>query len=1039
MQSPPFELIDIVVRAGAGAGKTTELTQRVLKLAQDFHVKHQRYPHFVVTTFTRKATQELKERLMKEAMKRDDPGLIAFLKRPSQLHISTIHGILSIFLAKFGSIMGLSPKLIVVPDSRERFQIKKQIRELCQKNPQFNDDLQALLENCEFSDLQEAFGQYFRLKMQYGKIPYFQKADFEKHLEGKKETVLETMKALAWVIRDSDVPEVWQELAAFCEASVKNPDFAAIIENLPAPKKTKAIPDNVIELRDELKDLLKFFDNWRVTNEFFYYHEQTCGTFQRCAEALTDALLESKLFSGEITMQDLETLSLRLIRQHPEAAQSFSKQWDYWLVDEYQDTSPVQVELLKALSGEAKSFVVGDPQQSIYLFRGARSEVFSQRESLVESQKGVLFSKLTNYRSKPELLEFFNFLFAGISPQFQKMKPKAEPEASPKFSVAEIFVVGEEPVAEAPDAGQAKSAKAKSKTAAKKEITAQISGTVANETDQELETVLFRCHELIQKGVPLEKICVLFRSNRDLEELAWMALQNGIPVQALSAGQFFEQREIIDALALLKFLCNPHDNRNLLQILRSPLFRVPDQTLYEWCQEAGSSYWQSFLAHKHAVVLELLQALMATQEKGVGTLWRDLLVEKKYFHFAQSMDPSGKREANLWKLIHMVRSEERRPGFSYLEFLKDLDVRTLSTEESDEGEAVPVIEPKRVHLMTVHASKGLQFAHVILPRMGKTPPPVSPDFFLNDEQTGRWTLSLVEPEEGKKTASLSGVNLTETMKRRQKEEEDRVLYVALTRAEESVSLIWKQDPKSESWAGRMPLKLDEGHHQYENFCYQVRKGLFAATKMQMPELATAVQVQPYQSKSATETQTVSVTEMLEITTGHEPDKHKTEMADIQKAVTGVDVHRIFESLKYHWMKNPDYDWQTGLPDLPSGHQKALRYLAQDQQGLWLDVIRNGYVEYGLAVKMGEGLLQGQIDLWGADEQGRIWLVDYKTGSPRFQDKAFKQLEIYLWALHKMKKITKPEQVQLAVIYPFSEMTLVRPAQGWQPPDKLGKS
>jgi len=161
MQSPPFELIDIVVRAGAGAGKTTELTQRVLKLAQDFHQKHQRYPHFVVTTFTRKATQELKERLMKEAIKREDPGLVAFLKRPSQLHISTIHGILSLFLAKFGSIMGLSPKLIVVSDSRERFQIKKQIRELCQKNPQFNEDFQALLEGCEFKDLQKALGSYF--------------------------------------------------------------------------------------------------------------------------------------------------------------------------------------------------------------------------------------------------------------------------------------------------------------------------------------------------------------------------------------------------------------------------------------------------------------------------------------------------------------------------------------------------------------------------------------------------------------------------------------------------------------------------------------------------------------------------------------------------------------------------------------------------------------------------------------------------------------------------------------------------------------
>ena len=1004
MQSPPFELIDIVVRAGAGAGKTTELTQRVLKLAQDFNQKHQRYPHFVVTTFTRKATQELKERLMKEAMKREDEGLIAFLKRPSQLHISTIHGILSLFLSKFGSIMGLSPKLSIVSDSRERFQIKRQIRDLCQKSQQFNDDFQVLLESCEFSDLQKALGSYFRLKMQFGDIPAFEKKDFAKHLEAKTKLAKEQMTTLARAIRASDVPEAWQELAAFCETAVQVEEIAQVAEQMPSPRKSKTVPESVAEMRDELKESLQFFSHWRVSDDFAASHEQLATLFARCAEALSEQLLETKLFSGEITMQDLETLSLKLIRSHPEAAQSFSKQWDYWLVDEYQDTSPVQVELLKALSGESKSFVVGDPQQSIYLFRGARSEVFAEKEKLVEKQKGVLFSKLTNYRSKPELLEFFNFFFTSLSSQFQKMNPKSEPAVKPTAAIAEIFeVVSDE----------------------------------EGDRDVELETVLFRCQELIAQGVPLEKICVLFRSNRDLEDLAWMAQSYGIPVQALSAGQFFEKSEVIDALAILKFLCNPHDNRNLLQVLRSPLFRVSDQNLYEWCQKAGSSFWQSFLIQKHPVIQELQQWLFQTQEKGIGGVWRDLLVQKKYFHFAQSLDATGKREANLWKLIQMVRSEERRPGFSYLEFLKDLDSRALSTEEGDEGEAIPVIEPQKIHLMTVHASTGLQFAHVILPRMGKTSPPVSPDFFLFEDQTGRWTLSVVDPEEGKKVASLSGLNLMETMKRRQKEEEDRVLYVALTRAEESVSLIWEEEPKKESWAGRMKIGLGDGLHSYDHFCYQVRRGQFAPVKavIEAPKMIEALA--PLRGSSLPfVNQTVSVTEILDSQSTKAAGANKIEMADVQKAITGVDVHRIFESLKYKWMKDPSYDWQSDLSDLPVTHQKAMRYLAADQNGRWLDVIQNGHVEFGMAVKLGAGLLQGQIDLWGEDSEGQMWIVDYKTGSPKYQDKAFQQLEIYLWALQKMKKIRKDQTVRLAVIYPFSEMTLVRDPSGWSPPVEM---
>jgi ATP-dependent helicase/nuclease subunit A len=309
--------------------------------------------------------------------------------------------------------------------------------------------------------------------------------------------------------------------------------------------------------------------------------------------------------------------------------------------------------------------------------------------------------------------------------------------------------------------------------------------------------------------------------------------------------------------------------------------------------------------------------------------------------------------------------------------------------------------------------------------MGKVPPPLSPNFFLHDEQTGQWTLSLVDPEEGKKTASLSGVYLLETMKRRQKEEEDRVLYVALTRAEESVSLIWLENPKSESWAARMPLRLEVGEQAEEHFLYRVRKGLFQPQKFSLSESKVTAEVAPYRSTRSNEDQNISVTEIIEAKA--EGQRLKAEMADVQKAVTGVDVHRMFESLKYKWMKDPSFDWRSWLPELPESHRQALQFLAKDEKGRWLEIIRNGHVEYGLAVKLGAGLLQGQIDLWGQDSSGQVWVVDYKTGSPKYQEKAFQQLEVYLWALNKMKKIADPEKVILAVIYPFSEMTLVRQA------------
>lgn len=1014
LQSPPFELIDIVVRAGAGAGKTTELTTRVIRLAKNFQDRHNRYPHFVVTTFTRKATQELKERLLKEAMKKADSGLVDFVKRPSQLHISTIHGVLSVYLSRHGSSIGLSPKISVISESREKFQIKKKIRELCKKNEEFNESFQSLLENAEFSDVLSSLIQYFRLKLQFGKLNHFCETDFSGILNEKSQVLAEHIKILAEDIRASGAPETWQELGLYCEKSLldlKKSDsvqefWLKFAENMPGPRKTKTLAEGLAEARDKVKKNLEFFSSWRTSLDFWRSHESLCQKFFRCADVISEEILNIKLYSGEVTMQDLETLSLMLVRKHPETAEAFSKQWDYWLIDEYQDTSPAQVELLKALSGESKSFVVGDPQQSIYLFRGARSEVFSDKERTVQEQNGVLFSKLTNYRSRPELLEFFNSLFPQLGEQFRKMKAKPGSQEKAAEPVAEILIATDQP---------------------------------ESTQDSEFAAVIYRCQELIQKKVPHEKICVLSRSNKDLEEIAWLAQKFGLPVQVHSAGNFFERREVVDGLSLLKFLCNPHDNKNLLQLLRSPVFRVSDQQLYQWCQGAEASYWTFFVQQSNPVIRKLQSFLSQAREAGVGQTWCDLLVLEGYFRFVHSMDPTGKREANLWKLIHLVRSEERRPGFSYLEFLKALDLRSLSTEDVDQSEAVPVIEPQKVHLMTVHASKGLQFGHVILPKMGKTSPTPNAEFFLFDETTGQWTLSLVDPEEGKKVCSLSGLGLLEILKQRQKEEEDRVLYVALTRAEETVTLIWGENVKKDSWALRLPLKNEEGVHEEKHFQYRVRKDFFQPEILGSSAVRDFPEVKIFERGYRPEVESYSVTEILEKKQLSEVKATKTKMSDVQKAVTGVDVHRLLENLKYKGMKNSDFQWKDLLPELSLQHQKALSYVAQDQGGLWLDIIRRGEVEFGLAVQFEEKLIQGQIDLWGFDSGGSAWVVDYKTGNPKHQEKAFQQLHIYSWALQKIRKLETDCPVNLAVIYPFAEMTLIRQAPNMAETEKQIRS
>jgi len=1020
VSSAPFELVNIVVRAGAGAGKTTELTERVLKLAENFHAQHGRYPHFVVTTFTRKATQELRERLVHKALEKKNQSLLDFVKSPSHLHISTIHGVLSLFLSRFGSAMGLSPRLKIVNDRSQMFLLKKTLRDLCSKDESLALAFQTVLEDAEFDDVLSAFLTYFELSLRFGEPPRLQEKDILQGFAAERAALVSEAHALSEKIFSETEHEAWHELAKTLARFQVTSDFLQFSDALPSVRKNKTISDATDEQKKEFIKKLEKMSGWNTTTDFAAKHESVTAAFEKIARALCEKLFQEKIERAELSMGDLESFSLKLIRQAPETAMHFSQKWDYWLVDEYQDTSPAQVELLKSLMGPKPSFVVGDPQQSIYLFRGARSEVFVEKEKQVQAAGGYCVPKMMNYRSRPELLLFFNDLFQGLSPQFSPMEPakdvkdevKKEWDLAVEKEVAQVVVLAE---------------------------------NKDNMSRKYLEwtTAIHRCLELEKKGVALEKICILSRRNDDLEEMALLARKVGLPAQVHAAGQFFDRREIVDALALLKFLINPHDNKNLITLLRSPFGFVSDQDILDviFTKPSATSHWSVLSGLTHLRIAELKKLLALVAQCGIGQAWFEGLLRLGYFDFSEKIDVAGRREANLWKLVTLIRAQERKPGFQYLEFLKSQGIGELDLESAGEGDAVPVVEPRRVNMMTIHAAKGLQFDHVILADMGGRSNIARPDFFNYDERDGKWTLALPDPIEGTKKTSQFGEKLVEERREREALELDRQLYVALTRAKQTVTLISSEKPASASWAARLPLLTTPGLQTSDNYSYLVRSNIESSVIALAARLTEQVPSAKYHDPGAekAQLQTLSVTEILD---RQEKAKlpqsvaKKMSIASVQKAITGVDIHRVFESIKYHSIKDPQFRPESLLTDLNEKEQAALKYLIQDQKGLWLDLIRQGYVEWGFAVlddkrsdsTSSRKLIQGQIDLWGVDSDKQAWVVDYKTGSPEYLDKAMDQLKIYSWALAKMKKLQPNESVKLAVIYPLAGLTKIETCQ-----------
>jgi ATP-dependent helicase/nuclease subunit A len=980
------EMKDVLIRAGAGAGKTTELVRRVISLALTQREKNREWPRLVVTTFTRKATQELRERLLQAGLQIGDENLLQYLQNSQSLHISTIHGILSVYLKRYGREIDLPPDFQIIDSVQMTRMSRRALRSLLKESREFAEDFQALSEETELKVLEQAAREWNALLLQEASVRRMTHADLTGEWERESVRLLAQARETVAELQAIGPSGAWDKWLTILTTFANSKDdlrrrIAAFADSeVPRIAKTKEVGEELVEQVREIKESLLKLSEFPSQEDFWNRHEDLSLRFERLARAWGERIRHDQIRTARLTMEDLELFSLWLARKAPETAAYFSKEWNYWLIDEYQDTSLRQVKLIQALTQGRTAFLVGDPQQSIYLFRGARSEVFSEAEDAVRARGGETLELMTNYRTSAPVLEFMNELFTSASRQLQPMKAGRAEEPIP-FAHVTLWQVPKENKSEG----------------------------------LQVEAVVQRVQEMIEAGVSPESICVLSRKRADLASIAQRAGELGVPCQLHAAGRFFERREVQDALAFLKFLVTPEDNENLVALLRSPWLPLTDSQILEICHSEKRSFWSALKQKSSeaafATTVEILStALASVQRQGVSRVWRDLLVRQKLFDYAQKLDPSGRREANLWKLVQSLFAQEFRPGFRYADFLEQPEL--VDTEEVGSGDASPVVEPKRVQLMTVHASKGLQFPHVIVPFMDDDTVKVDRSFFCWNESEKVWGLSLRDPESQKLAVSAAAEREYELRRSRGEQELDRLFYVALTRAQSSLSLIWS--PPSEKAEKKIWAKCLISLSMRENPPWKMQfreekpeARAFAASaprELQVRDPWTA----PVQKQGLR--QIVSVTSVLADSTGSGRASSSSGQSweKIRRSVRGTEVHRLMESLKY------DPERRLARPEF----KEALAFLESPEGAFIQTVIGTGEVEWGFAVQLKGRLLQGQVDLWGRDEKGTAWVVDYKTGSPERADKALEQLEIYTWALRKVGKISDDEPVQLAAVFPF---------------------
>lgn len=960
MQSTPSQLKNTMVRAGAGAGKTHGLVEKVVEVFKSFR-NQGRSPRIILTTFTRKATQELKERLILRACTDKDAALLQFVSDPACLQISTIHGLLSMFLRQVGHLAGLDAGFQIVSEAEAMKQSRIALRQVMVENPRGL----KWLETYGFERVLQMCNLFHEAASEMPTVRPGSLDDLESAFQIKANEWKQKLSLFASEVEQEIKEPSWLEFAAVMKSVAQswNGDLSDL-ENLAKPRRSKKQAD-LEHWHDRADELIKpfkdFFKHDCWDRSLWPQMADSWREFQDIALEFRQKLTDLREGESRLRMSDLEYKSIEILRSKPFLGAVFADNWDYWMIDEYQDTSPLQVECLKALIGDRACYRVGDPQQSIYLFRGADVRVFEQAEDETRQQGGTMTELRRNYRSAPDLLLWINDFMSSVGPGFKPMEPKASPSIDPARTCVQMF-----------------------RTA---------------DTNTELNAVVSRVGHLLSEGSRLEDICILGRTHRNLMEVSQRLKQFGYPTHVHSSRGFDSRREVQDAQALWKFLVNPHDNLNLLILFRSPWFYAADSQLTDWCSNRPQSLWRKVSGEKHESVERLRQVRTRLSQIGLSRAFEEALLEAGCLDLSLVHDPAGRKESNLWKLIAKSRELEKQGDLSALSLLSE--GAGDNPLDSAEGDATSAQEPGCINLMTIHGSKGLEFTHVILPGLGEAPrTSVTPPF---SAARGVFAFPIWNEKSNAFTQSPLDVVWNQEHAARELEEFDRWLYVALTRAKQTLTLTWSS-PSRTSWAGRSvwfanPPGLYGKEGQY---AYQIAEE-FAEPVVYSGQEANVPMVRGSWTHKMNKRAAQSVTELVTASRNTEAGRSRDSsswLKRIEAQSVGIRLHRALEGLKYgHPSDSVELDFVLSIKNPP------MRRLIQE-----------GETEWGFQVQTPSGVIEGQIDLWGKCD-GKIFVIDYKSGSSDYKEEAFEQLSLYAWALRQFGHV---EPIDLVVIYPRAQ-------------------
>ena len=560
------------------------------------------------------------------------------------------------------------------------------------------------------------------------------------------------------------------------------------------------------------------------------YQDGDNGAIEGEAEIKAETEINNEIEAGKYGTKEIEMGKEKEVR-YSALADELAKSYREILVDEYQDSNLVQEYIVRALSqerfGKPNVFQVGDVKQSIYRFRMARPELFLEKYH-DESYPKIFLRK--NFRSDEGVLSAVNTLFfkimkkdfGGIEYDLENSlflgKVRTEEARQEEDSITgkqrrdqtELLLLELEKTASTGEEGEEDSKEDDSKGEDGNSTSNSASGKSLSKLELECKMIAAKVRELLEKGYAYKDMVILLRSPHSVSrEMVDIFGKEGIPAYAELKTGYYSAVEVETVLSFLAIIDNPRQDIPMAAVLRSPLFSFTDEELGQIVLAKGCLYEKPYDKTKENAVNLSLQAEKELSP-GLEEKWQDfqnkleryrrlsrslrlhslltlIYEETDYYNYVRALPLGEKRQANLDQLLEDAKQFEKGSYSGLFHFIRYIE--KVKKQEQDQGEATVFSEKDDLlRIMSIHHSKGLQFKVVFLSQLHKTFNKMdSKAKMLMDSELGL-AADYLDLETRIKYPSLHKIAIKEKGERESLGEELRVLYVAMTRAEEKLIL-----------------------------------------------------------------------------------------------------------------------------------------------------------------------------------------------------------------------------------------------------------